>query len=41
MHAMVVHHDLRRLETTLATHAHERRITGAGADDIDTRSIHG
>ena len=41
VHAMVVDDDVRRLEAPLAAHAHERRITGAGADDVDARSIHG
>ena len=39
--AMVVDDDVGRLETALTAHAHERRITWAGADDVDTRSIHG
>ena len=38
---MVEHDDVRRLEAPLTAYAHERRITGAGADDVDTRSIHG
>ena len=38
---MVVDDDVGGLQTALAAHADERRITGAGADDVDTRSVHG
>ena len=41
VHAMVEDDDVGRLEATLAAHAHERGVTGAGTDDVDTRSIHG
>ena len=41
MHAMVEHDDVRRLEAALAAYAHERRVTGSGTNDVDTRSIHG
>ena len=38
--AVVVDDDVRRLQAALPAHADERRIAGAGADDVDTRSIH-
>ena len=40
VHAMVEHDDVRGLEATLAAHAYERRITGAGTNDVDTGRIH-
>ncbi len=38
--AMVVDDDVRCLKTALPADADERRIAGAGTDDVDTRSIH-
>ncbi len=41
MHAMVVNHDIRRLQKPAPAHGDERRVAGAGADDEYARLFHG